>query len=367
MAVRNTGNPYNAGVDSNNFPTLTAVSGTAGTADTTGTAEIFALGGNPTTGGLYVHDINAGSGTILAGTITRISTIGTLELGSMTNTGTNVNVVTGTINSATLVGGTLQAGTVNASLVSSNGTITQVTTVSNLTNGTIGLGTVVGANATAGTSTTNPVQIGGTTTTGTVYGMLVDTAGNPQVDVVSMPSGGTIAVNMLSGTLNVGTANVSLVSSNGTVTQVTTVSNLTNGSVNLLTGTVTRVSNVGTIESGTIRHDSFPVRTLTSYGTLGTTGVEVFGTILAAVGAGTRYYLHGLSMVVTSGTLSLGLMDGTSTNSNGAGVWGRGLFTPGGGMVRDYTTPLTSGTNGTLVYWMSGAGTGYFTAQYFVV
>ena len=69
MAVRSAGHPYRAGIDVDGYPTLTALSGTAGTADTTGTAEIFALGGNPTTGGLYVHDINAGSGTILAGTI----------------------------------------------------------------------------------------------------------------------------------------------------------------------------------------------------------------------------------------------------------------------------------------------------------
>ena len=57
MAVLNTGRPYNSGIDANNYPTLTALSGTAGTADTAGTSEIFALGGNPTTGAQYVEVI----------------------------------------------------------------------------------------------------------------------------------------------------------------------------------------------------------------------------------------------------------------------------------------------------------------------
>ena len=63
MAVLNTGRPYNSGIDANNYPTLTAVSGTVGTADTAGTAEIFAIGGNPTTGALYVQDLSGAAGT----------------------------------------------------------------------------------------------------------------------------------------------------------------------------------------------------------------------------------------------------------------------------------------------------------------
>lgn len=55
MSVTQPGNPYNAGVDANNYPSLTVLSGTAGTADSAGTAEIFAVGGNPKTGAVYME------------------------------------------------------------------------------------------------------------------------------------------------------------------------------------------------------------------------------------------------------------------------------------------------------------------------
>ena len=78
MAVLNTGRPYNSGIDANNYPTLTAVSGTVGTADTAGTAEIIAIGGNPTTGALYVQDLSGATGTT---TVQMVS--GTLNVGTV--------------------------------------------------------------------------------------------------------------------------------------------------------------------------------------------------------------------------------------------------------------------------------------------
>lgn len=63
MAKPDTRTAYNAQISANKVPSLMVVSGTAGTADTTGTAEMFNLGGNPTTGALYVQDLSGASGT----------------------------------------------------------------------------------------------------------------------------------------------------------------------------------------------------------------------------------------------------------------------------------------------------------------
>lgn len=678
-----TAREHNAAQDTNDFPTLTAVSGTVGTADTAGTAEIVRIGADPSTGALYVNDLSSDGGTnvnITTGTVNRVHDIGTL--GSIANVGAVHTAGTvsalpdlpgGTIDLVTRVGnlGTLEVGTVGninaigtlgtlgigsihvtntpsvslpdpvGSVVMTVGTVSSlpnvtlndiaggtidlvtrtgnvgtlelgsvvvnsitagdnnignvdIVTLPDLPGGTLDAGTIHGGAASGAAASGNPVHIAGTDSGGSIYAMLVDTAGNPQVDVVNTPNvsltssngtvtrighvgtiesmpavgggtqfaedaahttgaggnlmlgvrvdsgtslvsadldyapfqvdanggvrvAGTVAASTLpdlpggtvdllsnittgsianiayiheigtmpavgggtqfaedaahttgaggnlmlgvrvdsgtslvstdidyapfqvdangavrvsgtqavsslpdlpggtidSGTVVIATNNADL--PGGTVDLVTTVSNLTNGSVRMTVGTVTvlpdlpggtvdlvttvttvtdvtdvtnvtsgtlarlgtvqnldsgtlaQVTSVSNVADGTVHQDSLPVRTLTSYGTLGTTGAAVFGTILAAVGAGTQYYLHGLSMVVTSGTLSTALMNGTSTNSNGAGVFARGNFVPGGGIVRDYTTAVSSGTNGTLVYWMSGAGTAYFTAQYFVL
>ena len=133
MAVTNPADSYNAGLDANGMPTLTALSGTAGTADTTGTAEIFAIGGNPTTGALYVQDLGTSTG------------------------GTNINIVTGTLTTfpngtsgGNIIGTTsTQAFTTTSGGVILNiggvwdGTITFLTTIA---------GTTVGMNAIIGTT-----------------------------------------------------------------------------------------------------------------------------------------------------------------------------------------------------------------------
>lgn len=103
----------------------------------------------------------------------------------------------------------------------------------------------------------------------------------------------------------------------------------------------------------------------TSYGTLGTTGGAVWGTLVAASGAGTRQYVSGLSIVVASGTVDCAITNvGTVAAANGAGILARGQFTPGGGIRASFWPVSTSGTNGTLAFWMGGAGTAYFTIDY---
>lgn len=277
----------------------------------------------------------------------------------------------------------------------------------------VGVGTAVGADAAAGTSNTRPIQIGGTTSTGTVYGMLVDTAGNPQVDVVNTPNvavtslvdlpGGTLDLGTIAGNVGVSTgtittgsiANIGVVHNAGTIaalpdlpggtvdliTAVTTVNNLTNGSVRMTVGTLTTGSitnlamlHAGTIDTvtnlndGTVHIDSLPVRTGTSYGTLGTTGAAVWGTLIAGAGAGTRAYVTGLAISIESGTVDCAITNvGTIATIGGAGVLARGKYVPGGGIVRDFTNAQASGTGGTLAYYMGGAGTVSFIVNYYHV
>ena len=228
--------------DKNPFVTM-GVSGTAGTSDTTGTAEGIAFGVNPTTGAQYVEPLG---GTLSIGTTTRISNIGTLELGS--------------------------------------------------------------------------------------------------VAVTTLPSGGTI--------LNL---------ANGTLSAVTTVSNLTNGSVNLLTGTLTSVSNVA---NGTVRTSKVPVELGTSFQTRGTTGAAVWGTIIAAAGSGTKQYVSNVDIVVASGTVDVAVTNIGVGGSTGAGILARGQFPAGGGIAKKFDPVNSSGSNGTLSFWLGGAGTVDITIQY---
>ena len=75
--------PYNAAQDANKFPTQTFVSGTIGTADANGTAEIVRGGADPTTGAQYVYNLGP-AGT----TSTAISggTLNLLEAGTFSTT-----------------------------------------------------------------------------------------------------------------------------------------------------------------------------------------------------------------------------------------------------------------------------------------
>ena len=103
----------------------------------------------------------------------------------------------------------------------------------------------------------------------------------------------------------------------------------------------------------------------TPYGTLGTTGASVWGTLVSASGAGTKQYVTGYSIVVYSGTVDCAITNIGVGGTTGAGVLVRGQFAPSGGIARSLTLPSPSGTNGTLAFWMGGAGTAYFQVDYY--
>lgn len=415
--------------DDNQVPTMMGAIGTLGTADTGGTAKSLPFGIDPATGAMHVNVINGTVSTTLAlnsGTITTIqagtqNTLGTV--GNLNNG--SINVLTGTITSLTsgslsniamINAGTLVQASGTTTLVStvttlsnltngsvniltgtlqSSGTATGVGVVSNLTNGSVNvltgtlavsLGTVGGKAASAAAAVANPVTIAGTDSGGTVYSPLVTTGG---IMAANMPTGtvttGTLAlvstVTTVSNLTN-GSANVlsGTLQSSGTTTGVGVVSNLTNGSINVLTGTTTLVSTVTTLSNltngsvnvltGTTAVNTKTVGSiLLTYGTLGTTGAAVYGTMVSAVGAGTSIYLTGLSIVVQSGTVDCAIANGTfgpAGGPGGANVYARGAFPAGGGVARPYPNVVQSGTNGTLIYWMGGAGTAYFLADYWI-
>jgi len=328
MAASRTEPPYNAAQDANDFPSLTAVSGTAGTADVSGTAEQIRIGGNPTTGALYVQDLAGAGGTnsvtVVSGTQQTLGTVGTvIGLGTATNLGsvTNVGVVhnagtiaalpilnltTGTITTGSLsnvamfhAGTVVQAsgtttlvstvttlssltnGSVNilTGTLQSSGTTTGVGVVSNLTNGSVNiltgtlavsLGTVGGKAASGVAAVANPVQIAGTDGGGTIYSPVVTTGG---VLSALMPTG-TVTTGSLSNVamLNAGTVIVPT----GTITTIAAGTQNTLGTVGVLNsqaaGTQQTLGTVGVVNNlvkGTITALETGTLTALAVGTIG--------------------------------------------------------------------------------------------------
>lgn len=182
MATPLTAPPYNAEYDANRNSTLIVTTGTPGTADTAGTAEVMRVGGNPTTGAMYVQDLGGG----VAGTF--------------------VNIATGTQQTLGTVG------------VLNNGTLAQVTSVSNLAAGTLtriegGTVTVLGVGTFVNIVTGTQQTLGtvGVLNTGTIAALASGTiTGGTLQNIV----GGTItpssATGFEGGTVAVGTAAVEL-------------------------------------------------------------------------------------------------------------------------------------------------------------
>ena len=124
-------------------------------------------------------------------------------------------------------------------------------------------------------------------------------------------------------------------------------------------GTIPTVANLlkGTVNAGTIQSNMTPTIIGTSTHTRGTSGAAAWGTLVAAAGAGTRQYISGVDIVVTSGTVDIAVTNIGVGGSTGAGVLARGQFTPGGGIRKAFNPVAASATNGTLAFWMGGAGT----------
>lgn len=335
--------------DANQQFTLIGVQGTLGTADIAGTARTMTFSGDPTSGAAYVYNLapvvvgNATGGTLnTLGTVGSITNLGSftnggtikeisnLAGGTVLNTGTNVNIVTGTINSlpqisvgtipqvsvgtlpnVNIASGTQQTigtvanlnnGSVNilTGTLQSSGTTTGVGVVSNLTNGSVNILTGTIQNSGAGTLTTGTLQnlvtgtlnalAAGTLTGGTLQNLASGTV----TSVAEVVKGTTTLVTRVgnlgtlelgSVALNAGVNNVGDVDvATGTVTlvsTVTTLSNLTNGSVNILTGTIqssgtsTGVGVVSNLTNGSVNLLTGTVTRVSNIGTLESGTVKV--------------------------------------------------------------------------------------------
>lgn len=415
-----TANQHQAGQDASRFPGLIAHSGTAGTADTSGTAEIVRVGANPATGALYVQDLAGGAGTsnvvLVGGTLN----LGTVEVSAQSG-GTNVNVVTGTQQTLGTV------GIVNSGTLGEVTLVPTVTTVSNLTNGSVRLtvGTITTGSLTDVTNlysgsvrmTVGTITTGSITDLATIYnlnkgtitrvetGTLAEVTLVPTVTTVSNVTNGTVRISV--GTITTGSlSNVAMLNAGtvviptGTITTgsltnlaslhtgtiqsvsevvkgtttlvstVTTLSNLTTGSIVVTSGTLgsvgalAQVHNAGTIQAGTVQINSKPVTTLVSHGTLGTAGGSFFATISAASGVGTNHWVTNVDVVMQSGTADVRILAGTAIA--GTGVIAAGFFPgPGGGIAKHFMPAFSAGANSELTYHFVGAGTAFITVNYF--
>lgn len=312
--------------DDNQFPALIAHTGVAGTAET---VRVVA----DTDGNLMVNlaageEINIG--TVILGTITAIGSIGTVSgmgrVGTIPGIGTIAGMGTigglGTVSGIGVVGTVTGMGTVGGigTIAGIGGTVNTTMTMGNIPGGTLGLVSSV-ASLTTGTIA-NVGTIPGVGVVGTVTGM------------------GTLAgLGTCSGVGVIGTVTGAGVV--GTVTGVGVVASLTAGTVNLSPKSPTQILTVSE---------------------LGTAGGSAFGTLSVASGAGTNHYVTGLQVVVCSGTVDTYLGFGTALT--GGSVLARGSFPPGGGIVRDFTFPIQSGTNSEICYELAGAGTVFYGVNY---
>jgi len=143
----------------------------------------------------------------------------------------------------------------------------------------------------------------------------------------------------------------------GTIAAVTSVTNLASGTLAALAS--------GTVSAGTISVFTKTVgSTILTTHTLGTAGGTTWGTLIAPAGAGTYVYVTGLSIVSRSGTPDCAVATNVA-GSTGAGVFARGAFSPSGGIMRNFHTPIQVGTNGTIAYMILN-GTADFTVDYWV-
>ena len=297
MARPSTAVVHNAKQTANGILGLMIIGGSLGTSDTLGTQELIRASGNPATGAAYVEVIGG------------VSVTG----------GSNVNIFSGNVGTVGNIG-VLHNGTVVVSSVPqiSVGTLPQVS-----------VGTLPPLSITSGSQQT----LG---TLGTVLGVGTITA------IGQIHNAGTIQ-------------NVN----NGTLALVTTVSNLTNGSINVLSGTQQLL---GTLQLGTVKIDPTTIPQMIQFGTLGTAGGSFFGTISAVSGAGTKHYIQGVDIVMQSGTADVRVLAGTVIQ--GTGVLAAGQFVPSAGIAKNWNPHFNTGTNSEITYHFVGAGTAFITVSY---
>lgn len=362
--IENKTPPYAAHFDGNQIPSLVGVEGTLGTADTAGTARVLPVGVNPTTGALFVQDLAGASGT------TNVVIIGgTLNAGTVTTT---LALNTGTITTGSLanIGQVHNAGTIASG---------SLTTLASFLNGNVGsIGGVTVLNYAPGDADGNDsapvVQTENKFWNGVSWSRFRgDTTNGLDVDVTRLPSDGTIVRVTSMGTvagINTGTITTIAAGTQNTLGTVgtvigagvvTTVSNLTNGSVNILTGTITSVTNLA---GGTVQKNPRPTRSISTYGTV-TAGT--IGTLLVAPGVGTAIWVSDVSIINHSGTSDA--VVSFALAAQGAGVVARARGTACGmGIQKSFPIPTDgSTTNAALTFNnLEGSGTVNYTISYWI-
>lgn len=389
---------------------IIGVQGTLGTADVKGTSPTMPIGVDEATGAMYVKDLSGAAGTtnvqILGGTVNRVQTVGTLELGTVTltnPTGTTVQFNNGTVD--TLRGGTLSVlenGTVDTQLQQytngdvngtpkgflamwrqsgdnsvqavaddnpipthvrlgtitkvEGGTLGLVTTVTNLSNGTIqnsGTTTGVGVVSMLSAGTVSMINAGTLTSSGTTTGVGVVsnlTSGSVRITVGTITtgtivnSGTTTGVGVVSSVTNI--VSGTLLNS-GTTTGVGVVSSLTNGSIN--------------VTAGTVRLNPNPTIHWMPFGTI-TAGT--IGTLVAAPSAGSSILINSLDISMVSGTAEVLVSYGLAATGNG--VVNRGNFGILGGLAKTYSYPVGGSVTGSALTYniLSGSGTVAYSISY---
>jgi fibronectin-binding autotransporter adhesin len=295
----------NAQQDNQQVFSQLGVQGTAGTADTKGTAPTIPFAADPTTGAQYVYNL---------------APVGTVSV----TAGTSVEILSGTINKATVNAGTINAGTVtvNAGAVSNAGTYI----ATRLTDGT----SFYNASGGAGGGTSVEI-IGGTINKATINAVTPGTAptslgkaGSTTLYATGDTGVAALGVRNESFTTQAGTegqyipfqmdrfgrlyTNTEI--THGTVEAVTTLANLTNGSIRVTAGTI----NTGTINSATINAGT--IGTVTAIGQVHNAGTLAGGTI-GEVTNGSIKITAGTVAVTTPGTITSGsvaVTAGTITN-----------------------------------------------------
>lgn len=297
---------------------------------------------------------------IPGGTITRVSTLGTLEVGTISALPNTPGGTLGLISAARIVGASggvmdsvvgapIPANALAAGINTGGGNlnILGAASLSN-TDGNTGNSAIMAANMVSNGTNFERVRVARVAANTIGTGLL-------GAGVLGQDSGGTyhnIAVttgNAL-GTLLVDT--------------VTTVSNLTNGTVRVSVGTISAGTiNTGTINVGTFRLNPIPTQVTLSYGTT-TTGT--IGTLVAAPSAGSAVFITALDMNVQSGIAEPLISFGLATN--GQGVVARGNFAAGGGIAKTFPIPNSANNTGTALTFniLSGSGTVSYNVTYFV-
>lgn len=252
----------------------------------------------------------------------------------------------------------------------------------------IGVQGTLGTSDTGGTAPTVP--LGADAATGALYVYNLGASGTgggggSNVNIITgtiQSSGTTTGIGVLSNLTN-GSVNIltGTIQSSGTTTGIGVVTALTNGSVNILTGTiqssgtttgvgvVTTVTSVSSLTTGSIvqtagttQINRIPTFTQLPFGTFGTTGATVFGTLAGGTssGAGTEIFVTSLSISIptTAGSQDVSIGFGTNggTFHAGTGRLVRGNFPAGGGIQKTFDPPINSGTNAQLTYFQAGAG-----------